>query len=110
MDHRQRAACLDTSKEFPNQLNLWGGHFAICPSLRLEDFEYVIAHNREPAHSGHFLYSSYIFDVPTKFTRTVEYIYYYVSNVSHMFRRILHHPKGEFLVPAQNRLLIVQEC
>jgi len=32
---------------------------------------------------------------------------YYLSNISYVFRLILHHPKGELLSLAQNYLLIV---
>jgi hypothetical protein len=52
---------------------------------------------------------SYVFNIPTKLTRTVEctYIFLYLSNPSYIFQRILHRPQGEFLSTAQNYVLIL---
>lgn len=46
------------------------------------------------------LYSNYVFNIPITCTHTVEYIYLFIclSNLSYMFRRILHHPRGELLL------------
>jgi hypothetical protein len=51
--------------------------------------------------------SNYIFNTTIKCTHTVEYVHYYLSNLSYMFQDKLHHPEGELLSFAQNYLPIV---
>ena len=43
----------------------------------------------------------------TKILHAVEYIYYYLANLSYMFRQKLQHPQEELLSLAQNYLLTV---
>jgi hypothetical protein len=64
---------------------------------------------REAFHSVHFLCSNYIFNtsIRTKCTYSCIFIcvcvcvcvHNYSSNLSHMFRRIPHHPQEELFVP-----------
>jgi len=56
---------------------------------------------REAFYSVHFLCSNYVFNLPTKCTYSCVYIcvHNYLSNLSHMFRRIPHHPQEELFVP-----------